>query len=165
MRRAAALGVTCRARTDDDLPFIAALYASVRAGEMALTGWPEEMRAAFLDQQHRAQHHHYLTHYRDADWLVLEHEGAPIGRLYIHAAPADLHLIDISLIEASRGQGIGTAIMSDLIEKAGEAGMTMSLFVEPNNPARQLYARLGFVSEGIEGAYEAMRWSAGDSIA
>jgi ribosomal protein S18 acetylase RimI-like enzyme len=162
LRRAATLGVTARPMTDDDLPFVAALYRSVRAAEMAMTGWAEEMQAAFLDQQHRAQHHHYRTHYPDAAWLILERDGEPVGRLYIDEAPSDLHLIDISLVEACRGAGIGRAIMSDLIERAGEeAGKSMSLFVEPNNPARRLYLSLGFVDEGNAGAYEAMRWRAG----
>ena len=162
LRRAATLGVTARPMTDEDLPFVAALYRSVRAAELAMSGWPEEMQAAFFDQQHRAQHHHYRTHYPDAAWLILERGGKPIGRPYFHETPSDLHLIDISLAETCRGAGIGRAIMSDLIERAGgEAGKSMSLFVEPNNRARRLYLRLGFVGEGNAGAYEAMRWRAG----
>ncbi|HYJ53616.1 MAG TPA: GNAT family N-acetyltransferase [Allosphingosinicella sp.] len=163
LRRAAALGVTARPMTDDDLPFVAGLYRSVRAAELAQTGWPDDMLANFLDQQHRAQHQHYRAHYPDADWLILERDGEPIGRLYVDEAPSDLHLIDISLLEDFRGAGIGRAIMADLIERAGEAGQSMSLFVEPGNPARNLYLGLGFVDEGNAGAYEAMRWRAGET--
>jgi GNAT superfamily N-acetyltransferase len=158
LRRAAALGVTARAMTEDDLPFVAALYGSVRAAELAVAGWPEEMRTNFLNQQHRAQHQHYRMHYPDAAWLILEQGGEPIGRLYFDEARSDLHLIDISLVEPRRGAGIGGAIMADLIERAGAAGRSMSLFVEPSNPARRLYLSLGFVDEGNAGAYEAMRW-------
>lgn len=157
MRRAAALGLECRAMTDVDLPFVAELYASVRAAELALTGWPAEMRGAFLEQQHRAQHQHYRAHYPDADWLIIERQGKRIGRLYVDEAPGDLHLIDISLLDCSRGRGVGTAIIADLIAHADAGGKSLSLFVEPNNPARRLYLRLGFESEGIAGAYESMR--------
>jgi len=160
MRRTEALGVASRAMVEADLPFVAALYASVRSAELAQTGWPEEMRQAFFDQQHQAQHAHYRAYYPDAEWLILERHGKPIGRLYLHEETSDLHLIDISLVESSRGAGIGTAIMEDLIDRAGAQGRSMSLFVEPNNPARRLYSRVGFVGEGISGAYEAMRWRA-----
>jgi ribosomal protein S18 acetylase RimI-like enzyme len=146
--------------TDGDLPFVAALYASVRAAELAMTGWPEEMRRLFLDQQHRAQHQHYRSQYPNAAWLILERDGAAIGRLYFDEAPSDLHLIDISLSESARGAGIGRAILADLIESAGAAGRSMSLFVDPHNPARRLYLSLGFVSEGSARAYERMRWRA-----
>jgi GNAT superfamily N-acetyltransferase len=163
LRRAAALGATARPMRDDDLAFVEALYGSVRAAELSITGWPEEMRAAFLGQQHRAQHQHYRAHYPDAAWLILERGGEPVGRLYFDETPSDLHLIDISLVESSRGAGLGRAIMADLIDRAGETGRTMSLFVEPNNPARRLYLGLGFVDEGNAGAYEAMRWSAAEA--
>ena len=143
--------------TDDDLPFVAALYASVRAAEVAQTGWPAEMQAAFLDQQHCAQHLHYRAHFAQASWLILERDGAPIGRLYIDETPSNLHLIDITLTESCRGAGIGRAIMEDLVARAGETGSAISLHVEPDNPARRLYLSLGFVDEGNAGAYEAMR--------
>ena len=37
-------GIAYRPMTDDDLPFVAALYASTRAEEVAPTGWPPEMQ-------------------------------------------------------------------------------------------------------------------------
>jgi ribosomal protein S18 acetylase RimI-like enzyme len=160
LRRAAALGVAARPMTEDDLPFVAGLYRSVRAAELAQTGWPQELQANFLDQQHRAQHQHYRAQFPNALWLILEREGQPIGRLYFDETPRDLHLIDIALLEPCRAAGIGRALMTDLIERADEAGRSMSLFVEPRNPARRLYLSLGFVDEGNAGAYQAMRWRA-----
>lgn len=143
---------------DADLPFIAALYASTRAEEVAATQWPEELQQAFLAQQHQAQHNHYQAHYPTALWLVVETAGDPIGRLYLDEREGDLHLIDISLVPARRGGGIGTAIMEDLVEWARARGMTMTLYVEPPNPARRLYERLGFIAEGEAGIYEMMVW-------
>jgi len=158
LRRAAAFDVTFRPMAEADLPFIAALYASTRAEEVASTGWPEEMQRAFLAQQNQAQHDHYQAHYPDAEWLVIEAAGAPIGRLYLDDRAGDLHLIDISLIPGRLGGGIGTAIMADLLGWAGERGKTMTLYVEPPNPARRLYERLGFTPEGEAGVYEMMVW-------
>jgi ribosomal protein S18 acetylase RimI-like enzyme len=156
--RAAALGVSYRRMGEQDLPFVSALYASTRAAEMAATGWPQEMIDRFLAQQHAAQHHHYRAYFPAADWLIVEADDAPVGRVYLDRRETDIHLIDISLVEQRRGNGIGTAIMEDLLDLARAEGKTLSLFVEPNNPARRLYERLGFAGGEVSGAYEAMLW-------
>jgi ribosomal protein S18 acetylase RimI-like enzyme len=158
IRRAAAFDVTYRPMAEEDLPFIAALFASTRAEEVAQTGWPEAMQRAFLAQQHQAQHHHYQAHFPDAEWLVVEAAGAPIGRLYLDERDDDLHLIDISLVPERRGAGIGTAILRDLLDQARALGKTITLYVEAPNPARRLYQRFGFNPEGEAGVYELMVW-------
>jgi GNAT superfamily N-acetyltransferase len=141
---ARAFDISYRPMTDDDLPFVAALYASTRTDELAPMGWPEAMQAAFLDQQHRAQHQHYRAHSPGAEWLIVEQRGAAIGRLYLGGGAAELRLIDISLLPEQRGAGIGGAILADLIAAARGEGRTIVLHVDPANPARRLYARLGF---------------------
>jgi ribosomal protein S18 acetylase RimI-like enzyme len=138
---AAAFGISYRDMTDGDLPFVAALYASTRAAEVAATGWPPDMQAAFLEQQHRAQHASYRSSYPDGEWLVIERGGAPVGRLYLARQEDMLLLVDISLLPGERGAGLGTAILTDLL--AGESG-AVQLHVERTNQARRLYARLGF---------------------
>jgi ribosomal protein S18 acetylase RimI-like enzyme len=141
LREAAAFGISYRAMTDGDLPFVAALYATTRAAEMAATGWPPEMQAAFLDQQHRAQHASYRSAHPEGEWLLIERAGEPIGRLYLARQDDMLLLVDISLLPAARGTGLGTAILTDLL--AAET-RPVQLHVERTNGARRLYARLGF---------------------
>ena len=150
LRRAAAFGVTYRNLREDDLPFIAALYASTRTEELAVTGWPDEVKSAFLEQQHRAQHHHYQTHYPGAEWLIVERDGAAVGRLYLQQHEGDIRLIDIALLPACRRAGIGGAMIGDLLEWASGLGKSISLHVEPNNPVRPFYLRLGFESRGLK---------------
>ena len=158
LNAAARLGVTARPMTDDDLPFVAALYASTRAEELAPLPWPDENKRAFLEQQHRAQHAHYRAHYADADWLILEREGHPIGRLYLDEWREQLRVIDISLAAEARGEGIGGAILADIIAAAGTAGKGVSIHVEKTNPARHLYERLGFELVEDKGVYDLMAW-------
>lgn len=155
---AAALGIACRPMTDDDLPFIATLYASTREHEMAPLGWPPEQLRAFLAQQHELQHRHYKSHYPQADSMILEHAGEPVGRLYIEQRPGALHLIDVALLPEWRARGIGGAIVADLIAAAGEAGKKLTLQVMHHNPARSLYERLGFRTVEDGGAYLWMEW-------
>jgi ribosomal protein S18 acetylase RimI-like enzyme len=141
VREAAAFGISYRPMTDGDLPFVAALYAGTRAEEVAATGWPVPMQAAFLEQQHRAQHAHYRSSWPDGEWLLIERAGEPIGRLYLAGQDDMLLLVDISLLPGERGAGLGGAILADLL--AGER-RPVQLHVERTNRARRLYERLGF---------------------
>jgi ribosomal-protein-alanine N-acetyltransferase len=56
-------------------------------------------------------------------------------------------LVYIAVHEESRGSGLGKKMMQEVIEKA-EGGI--ALHVEPDNPARRLYERLGFTSKYLE---------------
>lgn len=138
---AAAFGIGYRTMTDGDLPFVAALYATTRTEEVAATGWPAEMQAAFLEQQHRAQHSHYRASHPQGEWLLIERDGEPIGRLYLAEELGQLLIVDISLLPAARGDGLGTAILKDVL--AGES-RPVALHVQRTNRARRLYERLGF---------------------
>lgn len=156
---AARLGIVARLMTDADLPFVAALYASTRAEELALSGWTEQQRHAFLDQQHRAQHHHYQTYYSGLEWLILEYGGLAIGRLYLAEWTREFRIVDISLDENHRNRGFGRAILEDVMVIAAACGKCVSIHVEKVNPARRLYDRLGFVPIEDKGIYDLFEWS------
>lgn len=146
--------------TEADLPFTTRLYASTRIEELAQTGWPVEACLAFLAQQHTAQHIHYQQHYQGMEPLIVERENAPIGRLYLYETPNELRIVDISLLPEARGQGIGGTILNDLLTNAGVRGIRVSIHVERANPARSLYARLGFEPQAAQGGvYELWTWS------
>lgn len=156
--------IVLRPVSEDDLPFLEALYASTRAEEVAATGWPVEMQRQFLHQQHAAQHAHYQAHFGHAAWRILEQAGQPIGRLYWDEKADDLHIIDIALVPSMRGTGLGGALLRDLASHAARSGKGLTVFVEQQNPARRLYQRLGFKPVENHGIYEFMRRAAGAPI-
>ena len=143
---------------DEDLPFAAALYASTREEELASTGWPAELKQAFLAQQHEAQHQHYRAHYPGAEWLIVEQEGAAIGRLYLVEWESEFRIIDISLAPSARGRGLGRALLADVIAAAQSTGKSVSVHVERNNQALGLYERLGFALAEDKGVYLLLEW-------
>jgi ribosomal protein S18 acetylase RimI-like enzyme len=158
--RAAEAGLTFRPITDADLPFLARVYASTRAEELAAAPWSDEQKAAFLDMQFRAQHADYQTNYPEADWLVALRGGEEIGRLYIERWPSQHCIIDIAFLPEHRGKGLGEALLRDLMDEAKSCGKTVMIYVEKFNPAMRLYRRLGFKTEEDKGVYDLMRWSA-----
>ena len=140
-----------RPETADDRSFLAELYASTRMEELAPTGWPETAKRDFLAQQFTAQHTHYMRHYPDAVWLIVEYNAAAIGRLYFVHWPRECRVIDIAFLPTARGKGFGSAVLDDLIEQAGEK--IVSIHVERMNPALSLYRRLGFEIADDKGVY------------
>lgn len=157
-RRATEAGLAFRPIAESDLPFLARVYASTRAEELAPVPWSDEQKAAFCAQQFAAQHAHYQQTYRGADWLIMLHRGEAVGRLYVVEWEREHRIIDIALLPEHRGKGLGTAVMQDLLDRAAAHGKGVSIHVEQFNPAQRLYQRLGFSKVGEHGVYELMRW-------
>lgn len=146
-----------RPESPPDLDFQHRLYASTRVAEMALIDWSAADKQAFLLQQSSAQLFHYRQHYPDAAFLVCEQAGKPIGRVYLKSAADELRLMDIALLPEHRGQGLGRILMAAVIETARHDDLPVGLHVEPNNPARSWYLRLGFEPVAEVGVYRFMR--------
>ena len=109
--------------------------------------------------QFRAQHEHYKRHFAGMKWLVVMRAREAIGRLYLDRAADEHSVVDIAFLPEHRAQGLGTALMRDLLDEAAAAGKPVKIYVEKFNPAQHLYRRLGFISAGEEGVYDVMRWS------
>ena len=116
--RAAAAGLAFRSITDADLPFLARVYASTRWEELSVVAWSDAEKLAFLQQQFDAQHAHWQRHYHDTDWLLVLHHGEPVGRLYLSRWPREHRIVDIALLPEHRGQGLGAALLQDLLAVA-----------------------------------------------
>jgi ribosomal protein S18 acetylase RimI-like enzyme len=141
---------------DSDRAFLVELYGSVREPELGQVPWDDATKRAFVEQQFAAQDAHYRQHYPGATLDVVEVDGRPAGRLYVHRGPSDIRIMDVALAPAFRGRGIGTALLQTLVEEAQASGRKLSIHVEVNNPARALYERLGFAPAGEHGVYVLM---------
>lgn len=137
--------ITFRPYLPSDEPFIQQLYATSREAEMALVDWTAEQKTAFLNMQCTAQLHHYQLHYHHATHQIILYHGEPIGRIYVNRPPAEIRLMDITLLPDYRNHGIGTYIMQNLLAEADQSNRPVTLHVETINPdAYRLYQHLGF---------------------
>jgi ribosomal protein S18 acetylase RimI-like enzyme len=156
----AARGVVLRAARGEDAAFERELFAAARPDIALLeAAFPPEARAAFLDQQFQFQTISYARMHPDAQRLVVLADGIPAGRLILDSAADGWCLVDIALMPACRGRGLGTLIVQAILEEAGRADAPgVRLSVVCDSPARRLYERLGFVvvSEAVPNA--AMEW-------
>jgi GNAT superfamily N-acetyltransferase len=159
-----AAGVSLRRVTSADRPFLQHLYRLVRWDEFAAAAWPDAMKAAFLDSQFELQRRGYEAGHPDGEFYVVRHGETPIGRLYLDRSAPDLELVEISLLPEWRGKGLGAAFLA-LLQDEVRAGRCerVRLSVTPDNPARRLYRRMGFVevaTSPFEAAYIDMVWPA-----
>src|SRR5690348_9053551 len=133
-----------RPATAEDEQFLRAVYEGTRAEELARVPWSEEQKRAFTDMQFAAQDAHYRRHYPAAQYSIIEVQGVPAGRLYVHRGKKEILIIDIALLPEHRRAGIGTKLLRELQHEARMAGKALTIHVEKFNPALRLYQRLGF---------------------
>lgn len=150
--------VTLRPARADDAPFLRRLYASTREDELSALAWSVAQRETFLSLQLEAQDRHYRAHYPQARFDVIERDGAPVGRLVVDRGAGVIHLLDIALLPAERGAGLGGALLRELQKEASARGSAILLHVVRTSPALRLYARLGFRVRREESVYVEMEW-------
>ena len=145
--------------TAADRELLYRIYASTRAEELELTDWDEGQKAAFLRMQFDAQDKYYAENYRGAHFQVIEQGGVPVGRLYTIRWPDEIRIIDIALLPAHRGKGIGTRLLAGIMDEARTSDLAVSIHVERFNPALRFYERLGFRMADDKGVYLLLRWA------
>ena len=150
--------VSLRPITQQDDSFLARVYASSRAEELAITNWSEEQKADFCRRQFDAQSAYYAANYPEASFQIIERDGWPIGRLYVARWEKEIRIVDITLLPEFRGAGIGTKLLRDLQNEARSAGKSLTIHVERFNRALGLYQRLGFRELEDKGVYLLMSW-------
>ena len=91
---------------------------------------------------------------------VIERDGEPVGCRLVRRHADKLELVRLWLLPHAQREGIGTRLVSELIRDAAQNGLPVQLRVLKVNPARRLYARLGFRIIGENETHLRMRHDA-----
>jgi ribosomal protein S18 acetylase RimI-like enzyme len=93
--------------------------------------------------------------------VVAEEDGVGVGAAWYRFLPASdpgygyvegVPELGLAVAASHRGRGIARELLTWLLERARADGLSgVSLSVEPDNPARGLYERLGFEKVGVVG--------------
>ncbi|MEE9411953.1 MAG: GNAT family N-acetyltransferase [Methylococcales bacterium] len=145
-----------RAVCENDQPFLYQLYASTRESELSLTGWTDAQKHAFLQMQFKVQTSYYNEHFVAASFNLVILDDEAIGRLYVYRQRDEIKIIDIALLPNYCRRGIGGGLLRNLIAEATQKSLPLRIHVEQNNPALNLYQRLGFKQAGTNGLYYLM---------
>lgn len=142
-----------------DEAFLRRVHDAGRAWEFDPLRHDRELHAKVLAQQFEAQHADYFNRFTLAQYAVVEWCGQPVGRLYADFRDAEIRLLDLMILPAFRGRGIGALIVRGLCAQASVERKPVTLQVHPLNPARRLYQRLGFATrEARTGPFLEMVW-------
>ena len=149
-----------RPAAGDDAEVLYEIYASTREEELAVVPWDAATKEAFLRMQFTAQDTFYHSTFPDASYDLIVSGDTVLGRLYVDRGDEAWKVLDIALLPDSRGAGIGTRLLSEILAGAVAAGKPVQVHVERYNPARHLYDRLGFSEIEDQGVYLLLERSA-----
>ncbi|MGE5291696.1 MAG: GNAT family N-acetyltransferase [Micromonosporaceae bacterium] len=126
--------IALRPATPADSEFCFQLHKAAMGGYItAIWGWDEQIQRDF-----------HTRAFNPGRWQIITARGADIGMLDVEYRPGEIFLSRIEIHPGHQGQGIGTRLISALIDEAGQRGQDLVLEVlTVNQRARALYQRLG----------------------
>lgn len=145
--------VELRTATPADDTFLRDVFADGRRDEFA--GLGDDALAPLLDLQRRAQTADRATRHPGAITSVVLADGEPVGSVTIDRTAPDggTHLVDIAVLSAHRGRGIGSQVIDGIVHSGGR--VTLSVWAL-NAGAIRLYERLGFQVDAEQSGYLSM---------
>ena len=141
----------------DDEPFLQKLYAETRDDLNEFLADPPQLRQ-LLQMQYHGQNATYSAEFPNATDEIILLDGQPVGRLMLDHRPDSIHGVDIAVLKSVRNLGVGTAVLLIQFEGCSKRGLSFTLSVVKNNPARRLYERLGCRIDGDNVTHYSMTW-------
>jgi ribosomal protein S18 acetylase RimI-like enzyme len=136
------------------------LFAEDRLAKFVAAGISQRQARELIRLQYRGRQMTYAARYPEAtDSIILGEDGAPVGRLLLDRKPDRWRIVDIAVLVAHRGGGLGTRALEECQQHCRAGRVRLELQVAPSNPARRLYGRLGFRVTGEEGLAVEMVWN------
>jgi RimJ/RimL family protein N-acetyltransferase len=129
-----------RAAEEHDVPFLTALRRTTMFAHFENSG----VRIDEVAQQARVL-------YRLDCARIVRVDGRDIGLLKVCRDAEPWDLVQIQLLPAYQGRGIGGALVEQVLREARAAGVGVVLDVLRANPARRLYEQFGFRIQGPAG--------------
>ncbi len=107
----------------------------------SIWGWDEQVQRDF-----------HTRAFNPGRWQIITADGADAGMLDIEHRPGEIYLSRIEICPDHQGHGIGTRLISALIDEARRKGQDLVLDVlAVNHRAQALYQRLGMTEVARHG--------------
>jgi GNAT superfamily N-acetyltransferase len=155
--RSGAVAVAVRELEEADLPFLREMLYQALMWQPEAERYPLELVLAHPEV---VRFHEGWGRAGDVA-LIAEDEGQPVGcvwyRLFTDGDHGEGYIDDetpelaIAVADGHRGKGVGATLMDAAAERARRDGLArLSLSVDAANPAKHLYARLGWIEYELE---------------
>jgi ribosomal protein S18 acetylase RimI-like enzyme len=134
-----------RPKTAADTAFLFDLHESVKGAELALMPVADPLRRQLLEMQSRAMTMSYRSGFPAGRFEVVTLNQVPIGRLITGNGQDRFHIVYIALVPEWRNRGLGTVLMTLVLDQPRRRGTTCEATVALDNLASlRLWCRLGF---------------------
>lgn len=135
-------GVVLRPATPADSEFCYQLHKAAMGDYItAIWGWDEQVQRDF-----------HARAFSPGQWQIITVGGAGIGMISVEYRPTEIYLARIELHPGQQCHGIGTQLISALLDQAAQRGQDLVLDVLTiNHRARALYERLGMTEVSRHG--------------
>lgn len=135
-------GIELRSATPADAEFCYQLHKAAMGEYItAIWGWDEQVQRAF-----------HLRAFNPHRWQIITVGQSDIGMLDVDYRPGEIYLSRIEIYPGHQSQGIGTRIISALLEEAERTSQALVLDVlTVNHRAQALYRRLGLTEVARHG--------------
>lgn len=149
------------ARAQDD-PFLFRLFAESQ-DQLALLTPNEPLWHRLVEAQYLGREMTYQAAYPDArSWILCFSENhrtaEPVGRLLVSRVLDRWRVVDLAVLRTYRGRGVASWALRYCQKECAATRTDIELEVAPQNPARQLYLRVGFRTDGEDLTSVRMRW-------
>ena len=137
--------IALRPATPADAEFCYQLHKAAMGGYItAIWGWDEQVQRAFHERA-------FTPH----QWQIISAGQADVGMLDVDYRPGEIYLSRIEVHPGHQGQGIGTQIISALLDEVELKGQDLGLDVlAVNHRAQALYRRLGMTEVARHGDHD-----------
>ncbi len=152
--------VWCRPETPEDERFVRQLLVNAILDELGAHAWPEPVRAPLISLQYQARRSGARAAAGDVASQIIVADGEDAGWLLVADLGNEMRIIEIAVLPLRRGQGIGSAALGAILERAAGERKAVTLTVNGTNTrAIRLYERLGFrVADGDQ-VQSRMAWT------
>jgi ribosomal protein S18 acetylase RimI-like enzyme len=135
-------GVALRPATPADSEFCFQLHKAAMGGYItAIWGWDDRRQREFHDRA-----------FSPGRWQIITADGVDVGMIDVEHRPTEIYLSRVEIQPGHQGRGIGTRLITALIDEARRNGQDLVLDVLVANPrARALYQRLGLTEVARHG--------------
>lgn len=138
------LAVTTRPMNDDDSMLLFELYASSRAEELSRSGWVTPQQRSFFRMQAQNQERYFLRHYDHLDRRTVCINGFSAGRLLVDRPSHAITVVDLAILPAFRGRGIGSLLIRALLEEATEKDLPVHVDLPKHSEMLTRCEQMGF---------------------
>lgn len=136
---------TLRSATLDDVDFLCHVLYRIHLQERPESSPEPEPESTWTEDLRAAHTHDLQGNVEGSTLYVIELGADKIGRLRLVRSPGRLELAGIQLLPTHQGQGLGTAVITTVLQEAATHAVPVELRVNKSNPhAHRLYTRLGF---------------------